>query len=86
MSQRIRVEVEARNEYWRKAISVEWEHQFPARALEIDADGYYLIDPGWLPDFQAVAKQCLSKAVPAPADPGRRLWFRRLIPVPPKEK
>ncbi len=84
--QRMRIEVIARNDFWRKAIAIEWEYQYPGRQLEIDADGYYLIEPEWLADFQAVAKQCLSKAVPAPADPGRRLWFRRLLLLPPKEK
>lgn len=86
MNERVRVEVRARNDFWRKAIRVEWEHQFPDRELEETADGYYLLRVDWVADFQAVAKQCLSEAVVAPADPSRRLWFRRFVPRTPPEE
>lgn len=80
MSRQIKVEVEARNDFWRKAIPVEWNYQFPQRTLEEDAEGYFLIEENWFEDFRKVAEQCLSKARVAPDDPGRRQWFRRFIP------
>ena len=80
MPRRIRVEINARNDFWRKAVPVEWEYQFPERKLEEDESGYVLIEEEWLADFVSVAEQCLSKVKVAPADPSRRAWFRRLIP------
>ena len=59
---------------------VEWNYQYPKREIEIDECGYYLIEEDWFEDFQEIAQRCFSKAVAAPADPGRRLLFRRLIP------
>jgi hypothetical protein len=79
MQNPIRVEIIGRNEFWLKAVFVEWEHQFPARAITKQGDGYYLIDAGWLEDLQRVAAQVFSKVVVAPADPGRRQLFRRLF-------
>jgi hypothetical protein len=77
---RIRVEIESRNEFWRKAVKVEWEYQFPDRKLIDEADGRFLIAPDWLADLQRVAGQCFSTVLLSPADPGRRSLFRRLLP------
>ena len=79
MVNRIRVEVVSRDGFWRKAVMVEWEYQFPERALAAEPDGTYLVPEGWLDDFERVAGQCFSKVVRAPEDPSRRLWFRRLL-------
>ena len=75
----IRVEINGRNEYWFKAIFVEWEYQYPERRLAHQAERFYLIEEAWLADLQHVAKQCFGRAVLAPADPGRRRLFRRLF-------
>lgn len=79
MASRIRVEIKSRNEFWRNAVMVEWEYQFPQRALKAEADGFYLIETDWLEDLQRVASQCFSEALLAPSDPGRRQLFRRLF-------
>lgn len=79
MANRIRVELKSRNEFWRNAVMVEWDYQFPQRKLEADAQNFYLIEESWLEDFQRVAGQCFSQALLAPRDPGRRQLFRRLL-------
>ena len=80
MERRIRVEIVGRDSFWRHAVKIEWEHQFPDRPLAADANGFYLIPADWLPDLERVAEQCFSKVLIAPEDPSRRFWFRRLIP------
>lgn len=75
---RIKVEIKSRNKFWRNAVQVEWEYQFPDRQLTADGQGYYLIPAAWLADLQRVAAQCLSQALVAPADTGRRQLFRKL--------
>ena len=80
MSQRLRVEIKARDEFWRKAILVEWEYRHPDWKLSSDAGGLYLIDCEWLEYLKAVATDCNSTVVIGPRDPGRRSLFRKLIP------
>lgn len=79
MERRIRVEIVGRDEFWRKAVLVEWEYQFPDRKMVAEPNGYYLIAAEWRKDLERVAEQCFSKVLIAPDDPSRRLWFRRLI-------
>jgi len=79
MSRRIRVEIVGRNEFWRNAVFVEWDYQFPERKLEPEAEGFYLIEEDWLEDLQRVAAQCFSRALTAPEDPGRRRLFRKIF-------
>ena len=79
MESYIRVEIIGRNEFWRNAVFVEWEYQFPSRKLAPEAPGFYLIPEDWLADLRQVAKQCFSEVLLAPSDPGRRRLFRRLI-------
>jgi len=80
MKQELRVEIRARNEYWRRAVIVEWEHQFPQRKLIAEDESFYLIEAAWLEDLRRVANECFSEVLVAPEDPGRRHWFRRLFP------
>ncbi len=79
MKQQLRVEIKARNEYWRRAVMVEWEHHFPQRTLIAEDERYYLIEAEWLEDLRRVARECFSEVLVAPQDPGRRHWFRRLF-------
>jgi hypothetical protein len=79
MERRIRVEIIGRNEFWRDAVFVEWEYQFPDRKLEPEEGRFYLIAQEWLDDLQRVAAQCFSQVLLAPQDPGRRQLFRRLL-------
>jgi hypothetical protein len=79
MSRRIRVEIVGRNEFWRNAVFVEWDYQFPDRQLEPEAEGFYLAEEDWLEDLQRVAAQCFSRVLAAPQDPGRRQLFRRIF-------
>ena len=77
---RMRIEIRGRNRYWRDAVQVEWEHQFPDRKLLAEADRFCLIEASWLPDLERVAEQCFSTVTVAPEDPGRLSWLRRLMP------
>ncbi len=79
MSRRIRVEIIGRNEFWRNAVFVEWDYQFPERKLEPESQGFYFIEEGWLEDLRRVAAQCFSQARAAPQDPGRRQLFRKIF-------
>ncbi len=79
MERRIRVEIIGRNEFWRDAVFVEWEYQFPDRKLEPEEGRFHLIGQEWLDDLQRVAAQCFSQVLLAPQDPGRRQLFRRLL-------
>lgn len=80
MKGRIRVEIIGRDKFWQRAVWVEWEHQFPERQAFHESGRFYLIEPEWMADMERVARECQSEAVLAPADVGRRLWLRRLLP------
>jgi len=80
MSQRVRVEIKARDEFWRKAVLIEWEYRHPDWKLTYDAAGFYLIDCEWLEYLKAVATDCNSTIVIGPRDPGKRSMFQKLIP------
>jgi hypothetical protein len=77
----LRIEINARDEFWGKAVMVEWQAQFPERELQAEADGKCLfIEPDWLPDLQRIAGDCFSEIVVAPKDPSRRRWLSQFIP------
>jgi len=80
MNTRIKVEINARDEFWGKALIVEWEDQYPERKLGAESVGHYSIDAAWLDDLKRVARDCFSEVVVAPANPSRRALFRRFIP------
>jgi hypothetical protein len=79
MQRRTRVEIIGRNEFWRDAVFVEWDYQFPERKLEPEEGNFYLIEEDWLDDLRRVAAQCFSRVLLAPQDPGRRKLFRKLL-------
>jgi hypothetical protein len=79
MSQRIKVEIVGRNDYWLKAVFVEWEHAFPERSLEQVEGNIYLIEAVWFDDLQRIAGQVFSRVLCLPDDPGRRRLFRSLL-------
>jgi hypothetical protein len=81
MNCRIRIEIIGRDEFWHKAVLVEWEHQYPERQLVVESGARYLIEPEWLVDLARVAEESFSKIVVAPEDPGRRSWLRQFIPL-----
>lgn len=80
MSRQLRVEITGRDEFWRNAVFVEWNAQFPERNLVAESNGSYLIPADWLNDLARIAGECFSKVVIAPANPSRRLLFRQLMP------
>ena len=80
MKSQVRVEIVGRNQFWRQAVLVEWEYQFPARKLVAEAGGFYRIESAWLEDLRRVASQCFSQVLLPPEDPARRQLFRRLVP------
>ncbi|MBK9312882.1 MAG: hypothetical protein IPM55_01320 [Acidobacteria bacterium] len=81
MKRLIRVEIVGRNEFWRNAVIVEWDYQFPQRQLVSEESGFYMADEDWLEDLHRVAGQCFSKVLLAPKDPGRRDLFRKIFRV-----
>ena len=80
MSQRLRVEIKARDEFWQKAVLIEWEYRHPDWKLTCDGVGFYLIDCEWFESLKDVATDCNSTIVVGPNDPGRRSMFQKLIP------
>ena len=82
MERRVRVEIIGRNDFWRNAVKVEWEYQFPDRRLAEESVHRYLIQADWLEDLRKVAGQCFSEVLEAPEDMGRRRLFRRILPIP----
>jgi hypothetical protein len=79
MERRIRIEIVGRNEFWRNAVFVEWDYQYPQRKLVPESQGFYWIPEEWLDDLRRVAEQCFSQVLLAPSDPGRRRLFRKLL-------
>jgi hypothetical protein len=80
MERRVRVEIKGRNDFWRNAVKVEWNYQFPDRQLVEESPHRYLIPAAWFEDLKKVAGQCFSEALEAPEDLGRRRLFRRILP------
>ena len=80
-SSTIRVEIISREEFWRDAVLVEWEHQHPERKLIAQGGDSYLIEKDWFEDLDRIARDCFSTVVLAPANPARRSWFRRFVPL-----
>ncbi len=80
MNRKIRIAIIGRDAFWRNAVVVEWEHQFPERKLVAEARAFYLIELDWLDDLKRIAHECFSKIVVAPADPSRRSWLHRFMP------
>ena len=76
----MRVEIIGKDDFWRDAVLVEWEHQHPERKLVQEPGGSYLIQNDWFDDLNRIAADCFSTLVLAPADPGRRSWFRQFFP------
>ncbi len=81
MSQRLRVEINAPDDFWRKAVLIEWEYRHPDWKLTSDAAGLYLINGEWLESLKAVATDCNSTIVIGPRNPGRRSLFQKFIPA-----
>jgi len=79
MNGEIRIEIVGRDAFWRNAVFVEWEHQYPERKLLDHCNHCYLIKTDWLVDLKRVAEGCFSKIVVAPENLGRRLWLRQFI-------
>ena len=79
MSQKLRVEIKSRDEFWQKAVLIEWEYRHPDWKLTGDAPGLYLINGEWLEALKDVATDCNSTIVVGPSNPGRRSLFQKLI-------
>ena len=80
MNRQVRIEIIGRDAFWRNAVLVEWDHQYPQRQLVAESSACYLIEAEWLVDLKRVAEGSFSKIVVAPEDPSRRLWLRQFIP------
>gem|GEM_PF-733343 len=78
--QQIRIEIKGKDEFWGRAFHVEWEHQFPDRALMASDAGQFIAQSEWLDDLERVAAQTFCGIVRAPENPNRRRWMSSLIP------
>lgn len=81
MNDQIRIEIIGRDAFWRNAVLVEWDHQYPQRPLVAESSDCYLIESEWLVDLKRVADGCFSRIVEAPEDLSRRVWLRQFIPT-----
>lgn len=77
--QQIRIEIKGKDEFWERAFHVEWEDQFPGRALTVSDGGQFIAESDWIGDLEQVAAQTFCRIVRAPENPQRRRWMRLLI-------
>jgi hypothetical protein len=75
MGRRVRVEINGKDEFWRRAFHVEWRHQFANRVMVEDGEGRYLAEPEWMDDLERVASQTFCRVLRAPDNPRRRQWL-----------
>jgi hypothetical protein len=80
MQQQIRIEIKGKDEFWGRAFHVEWEDQFPDRALTMNDAGQAIAQSEWFDDLERVAAQTFCRIVRAPENPQRRRWMNSLIP------
>jgi len=80
VERQIRVEIKGKDEFWERAFHVEWEHQFPGRALTPSGAGQFMASGEWFEDMERVAAQTFCRIVRAPENPQRRRWLNSLIP------
>lgn len=76
----MRIEIKGKDEFWRRAFHVEWEHQFPDRVLTLSDAGQFIAESEWIRDLERVAAQTFCRIVRAPENPHRRRWMNSLIP------
>lgn len=78
--QRIRLEIKGKDEFWERAFHVEWQHQFPDRALTSSDSRQFIAESEWFDDLERVAAQTFCTIVRAPENPSRRrlmsFWIR----------
>ena len=75
----IKVEIAAKDAFWRRAFDVEWEHQFPDRKLEASDAGQLIADAEWLKDLERVAAETFCRATSAPENRRRREWLGSIV-------
>ncbi|MFY9553105.1 MAG: hypothetical protein WAV20_03980 [Blastocatellia bacterium] len=80
MKQQIKVEIRGKDEFWRRAFFVEWDHQFPDRKLSSEDGGHFIARPEWFDDLARVAAQAFCTVARVPENPRRRQWMSSLIP------
>ena len=84
LKQRIKIEIIGKDSFWERAFHVEWESQFPDRALIADGAGHYIADPDWLADLEKVGRETFCSVTRSPDNPRRRQWISSLLPTRPK--
>ena len=79
MKERVKIEIRSKDEFWGRAFHVEWEDQFPDRALGPCDQGQFIAESEWIGDLENVAAQTFCRIVRAPENPQRRRWMNSLI-------
>jgi hypothetical protein len=80
MGQQIRIQIKGKDAFWGRAFHVEWEFQYPDRALVSDDLNCFLANADWLEDLERVGAETLCKIIQAPENPRRRQWMGSLMP------
>lgn len=62
MQQQIRIEIKGKDEFWGRAFHVEWEDQFPDRALTLNDSGHFITQIEWFDDLERVAAQTFARS------------------------
>lgn len=76
MERRIRFEIKGKDGFWERAFHVEWEHQFPDRALTSTDSPQFIGESEWIGDLERVAAQTFCRIVRTPDNPSRRRLMR----------
>jgi hypothetical protein len=80
VKEQIRIDIKGKDEFWGRAFHVEWESQFPERALISDG-AHFIADLMWLGDLERVGRETFCQVIRAPDNPTRRQWFNSLLPT-----
>jgi hypothetical protein len=79
VAQQIRIQIKGKDAFWGRAFHVEWEYQFPDRALVSDNSSCFLARAEWLEDLERVGAETFCKVFQAPENPRRREWMGAFI-------
>ena len=79
MSKQIQIEILAKDEFWSKAVQLEWANRHHDKEITFVSGRVYSIDAEWLDELTGIALECNSKIVLAPGNPSRRSLFTQFL-------
>lgn len=78
-SAQVTVEITGRDEFWRRAFHVEWEHQFPDRKLTLAGQNRFRAQAVWIDDLDRVGRETFCRVERMPVSRERRQWIGSLF-------